>query len=75
MADDDTGQSNRGLYGKFYVNRVDGQSGPNEKHEHCNYFVLDMNHDPNAIAAILAYAESCAETHPALSEDLKKLYG
>lgn len=47
---------NRGLYGKFKVERTDGQSEPGEKHDGCRYFVLDMTHDPGSIPALRAYA-------------------
>ena len=37
MSDD----KDRGLYGKFYVERLDGKSVLGEKHDKCEYFVLD----------------------------------
>jgi len=64
---------NRGIYRKFFVSRVDGSSGIGGKHEHCFHFVIDVDHDPYAGAALMAYAEVCAEEHPKLSEDLKKI--
>lgn len=63
-----------GLYEKFSVIRVDGQSAHGGKHYRCAYFVLDMDHDPHAIAAAMAYAESCAEEYPLLAADLIALY-
>ena len=60
----------RGIYGKFDVARTDGSSGPGGKHEHCRYFVLDLDHDPHAEAALGAYAQSCVKTHPVLTGDL-----
>ena len=60
----------RGLYGKFFVIRTDGSSGPGGKHENCSYFVLDLNHDKFARAAIKAYADACREEYPKLSDDL-----
>lgn len=65
----------RGLYGKFRVERADGRSAPGERHDGCDYFVLDMTHDPYALRAIRAYADGCAVTHPRLAADLKALYG
>lgn len=59
-----------GIYNKFMVVRTDGQSAPNQKHEKCDYFVLDLTHDKFARAAILAYAKACAAEYPALSKDL-----
>ena len=38
----------RGLYEKFAVERTDGKSKIGEKHEGCEYFVLDLTHDPHA---------------------------
>lgn len=56
----------RGLYGKYKVERIDGKPrGP--------YFVLDYAHDPHAVAALLAYADSCEAEFPALAADLRKL--
>lgn len=62
--------SDRGLYDKFRVQRVDGADAPGGKHEGCEYFVLDVTHDPHAQAALMAYAQSCKLTHPKLSADL-----
>jgi hypothetical protein len=60
----------RGLYEKFTVTRTDGRSAPGEKHEGCEYFVLDMDHDPFAAPALRAYAMACRTQYPALSRDL-----
>lgn len=60
----------QGLFRKFQVYRADGSSQPGGKHYDCRYFVLDVDHDPHAPAALRAYAESCKETHPALAADL-----
>lgn len=64
---------NRGLYGKFKVERMDGSSGPGGKHEHCMMYVLDLEHDPHAKAAIRAYADSCEKDYPMLARDLRDL--
>lgn len=45
-----------GLYPKFKVTRTDGQSELGKKHHNCNYFVLDLDHDPLAIPAMIMYA-------------------
>lgn len=66
------GDTNRGIYHKFNITRTDRSSASGGKHENCRYFVLDLNHDPHAPAALLAYAESCKDTHPVLSADLRK---
>ena len=60
----------RGLYGKYIVERSDGSSGPGGKHERCDYFVLDLVHDTHACAALAAYATSCETEYPALYDGL-----
>lgn len=60
-----------GIYQKFRIERVDGRHGPGEKHEGCEYFVLDVTHDPYAIPALLAYARSCEEEFPKLARDIR----
>lgn len=67
---DDT---NVGFYRKFDVKRADGSSAPGRKHEHCSYFVLDLDHDKHAFPAIKAYAKSCREEFPFLSADLRRM--
>ena len=65
----------QGLYRKFEVRRVDGSDALGGKHHGCEYFVLDMTHDQHAPAALRAYAQSCASTHPHLSADLMVRFG
>lgn len=65
----------QGLFRKFVVYRADGSSQPGGKHYGCEYFVLDIDHDPYAAAALRAYAVACAETHPQLSADLQARFG
>jgi hypothetical protein len=67
----DTGQ---GLFQKFEVRRTDGSSEPGGKHEGCEYFVLDTDHDPHAAAALRAYATACEASHPLLARDLRERY-
>lgn len=62
-----------GLYRKFVVERADGSSMPGCKHEHCSYFVLDLQHDRYAAVALRAYYQACSKTLPELSVDLHKL--
>jgi len=70
------GDKNRGLYGKFEVRRTDGSSEPGGKHHGCEYFVLDITHDPFAVAALAAYANACEADYPLLAADLRaKLEG
>jgi tRNA splicing endonuclease len=65
------GDPKRGLYDKFTVLRNDGTSQQGGKHFGCEYFVLDLNHDKHARAAILAYADSCESDFPLLARDLR----
>lgn len=64
------GDKTRGIYHKFEVTRVDGSSAPGGKHCGCYYFVLDLDHDPHAKAALRAYADSCRAEYPRLAADL-----
>ena len=59
-----------GLYQKFKVERTDGETHHGQKHFRCQYFVLDVTHDPHAIPALLAYALSCENDYPNLANDL-----
>lgn len=65
----------QGLFRKFDVRRVDGSDQPGGKHHGCRYFVLDVDHDPCARAALTAYAAACEATHPALAADLRTKWG
>lgn len=64
------GDKTRGLYNKFAVRRTDGTSEPGGKHEGCDYFVLDLTHDPFAFDALTIYAANCRAAYPALYADL-----
>ena len=64
----------QGMFRKFEVRRVDGSDKPGGKHHGCRYFVLDLDHDPHAAAAMAAYAQACRNTHPALSAELAAEY-
>jgi hypothetical protein len=55
------GQRDRGLYEKFIVRRTDGTDLVGGKHHGCQYFVLDLTHDPHAIPALCAYAQAAGE--------------
>lgn len=63
-------EAEQGILPKYRVERL---SDPAGKHDKCEYFVLDPQHDPFARAALYAYIKSCRATHPALAEDLQKL--
>lgn len=67
-------EDERGLFQKFVVLRKDGSSAPGAKHGDCQYFVLDLNHDKHARAAIAAYVEDCRDEHPQLAADLTDRY-
>jgi hypothetical protein len=56
------------INGKYLVERSDGHHHPNAR-----YFVLNYASDPYARAAMLAYAEACADTHPRLSQDIRSV--
>lgn len=60
----------RGIYHKFDISRTDGSSLPGGKHANCSYFVLDLDHDPYAKAALKAYADACRDSYPKLASDL-----
>lgn len=60
------------LAGKYVVARKDGSDGPGGKHDGCDYFVLDLTHDPYAVDAALAYAQACRHTHPQLAVSLRE---
>ncbi len=64
-------QSTIGLYNKFQVIRTDGKDAPGQKHEHDEYFVLNLTTDKHALPAISAYANSCSADYPALAIDLR----
>lgn len=61
----------RGVYDKFRVERTDASP----RHPDCRYFVLDIDHDPHAAAALTAYAEHCQRDKPDLARDLRRLTG
>lgn len=63
--------TSRGLVRKYIVVRTDGRSAPGEKHEACEHFVLDLDHDKFAAPALAAYADACAEEYPELARDLE----
>ena len=65
----------QGLFRKFDVRRVDGSDQPGGKHRGCRYYVLDVDHDPYAAAALGAYADACKESHPELARDLREKWG
>jgi hypothetical protein len=57
----------KGWYEKYYVARLNDETG---KHERCEFFVLDLVHDRHARMAMLAYAASCGDEYPSLAVDI-----
>ncbi|WP_175806627.1 hypothetical protein [Burkholderia cenocepacia] len=72
--DYDLHEHEQGLYRKFDVRRTDGSDAPGGKHHDCEYFVLDMNHDGYARAALRAYVRACTAEFPVLAADLVARY-
>jgi formylglycine-generating enzyme required for sulfatase activity len=66
-------QKNIGLYPKFQVIRTDGKGAPGGKHEHDEYFVLNLTTDKHAIPALSAYAKACEAEYPLLASDLRTI--
>ena len=66
-----TDGKSRGLYQKFRVRREDGRDEVGEKHFGCEYFVLDLTHNPFAMAALFAYAKECESEFPQLAADIR----
>lgn len=65
----------RGLYEKYHVERLDGRDGMGQKHEFCQYFVLDLTHDPYAGHALKAYADAIRHDYPVLARELTEMLG
>jgi hypothetical protein len=63
------------LYAKYRVERTDGRSAEGEKHHGCKYFVLDVDHDPHALAALEAYEKSlrAVGANPKLAKDIQAM--
>ena len=62
----------QGLFAKFRVERLTPSSRGID-HTDCRYFVLDITHDPHALSAAVAYANSCESEYPFLAEDLRSM--
>lgn len=65
----------RSLFQKFDVRRTDGTDQPGGRHHGCEYFVLDLTHDPAAKTALLHYAQAVKDTRPELSRELFEKIG
>jgi hypothetical protein len=66
----DSPDPERGLYGKYRVERIGGTPG---KHDGCWYYVLDWEHDKYARPALEAYARACQAEYPDLAADLWRI--
>jgi hypothetical protein len=60
-----------GLKAKFRVERTDPEA--QKRHPNCQHFVLDVDHDPHALPALKAYADSAEAEHPVLAEQLRMI--
>ncbi len=61
----------RGLFARYAIRRLDGSTNKGGKHNKCDYFVLDITHDPHAVPAIFSYARSAeADGYKQLAADL-----
>jgi hypothetical protein len=63
--------TDKGLFNKYEVKRIDGKPG----RENCQYFVMDLCHDPYAKPALEAYIKALPEEYALLKADLTKLLG
>lgn len=61
----------QGQFNKFNVSRVDGRDAPGGDRHGARYFVLDLDYDPHARAALRTYADECEDTYPQLAADLR----
>lgn len=62
-----------GIVQKFHVTRTDGKHRAGQKHHDCEYFVLDLTHDPFSVPAIRAYADACdRQGYHQLAFDLRR---
>jgi len=63
----------QGLYRKYRVQRSDGRDKPDDKHSDCQYFVLDLTHDPLARLAANHYADKAEhDGWLLLADDLRR---
>ena len=59
-----------GLYGKYFVSRVDHRDVAGGDRDDARYFVLDYIHDKHAKEALKYYAYLCEDEFPQLAVDL-----
>lgn len=58
---------------RFRMSHALAISNDGAEHAACEFFVLDTDHDPFAIYALVAYAQFCEVEKPALARDLRAL--
>lgn len=52
--------------------RVEKRDDPDGKHDACEFFVLDLTHDPHAVFALRAYAAAIQQTNPEFAAEIKR---
>lgn len=62
-----------GLINKYCVTREDGRDVEGEKHDECQYFVLDLTHDPVARDCAVRYSRHIRRDDPELAQELYDL--
>lgn len=62
--------TDKGLYNKYDVRRLNDDAC---KHDNCEFFVLDLEHDKYAKHALVAYSVACRDEYPVLADDLLAL--
>lgn len=63
---------NTGLENRYSVERLTESRSGKTHDENCEYFVLDLTHDPKARMAAIAYANSVSSSNPKLAMDLRQ---
>lgn len=71
---DDVERDQRGWHNKFRVARIDGEHKAGKKHDGCEYFVLDLTHDPHAVATVMLYGQHVYFRRPGLYRDIVARY-
>lgn len=59
-----------GLGQKYIVLRLNDEVG---KHDACEFFVLDLEHDRHTQPALRAYADSVESENPSFASELREL--
>jgi hypothetical protein len=69
--------TDRPLHAKYIVKRRDrAELVIGSKHYGgCDMFVLDLDHDPAALIALMAYADAIESSKPGLAASIRSKYG